>query len=57
VLNQVVASEMVRYLRYAQNAIVAQGIHRAPSPPRPRTTDPQGMIRENLVAERIVIES
>jgi bacterioferritin len=100
VLNQVVASEMVCYLRYTQNAIVAQGIHREQvaamfqehaaeelghfqrvsdrvnqlggSPDlnpatmtershteysAPADTDLQGMIRENLVAERIVIES
>jgi bacterioferritin len=100
VLNQVVASEMVCYLRYTQNAIVAQGIHREQvaamfqehaaeelghfqrvsdrinqlggSPDlnpatmtershteysAPEDTDLQGMIRENLVAERIVIES
>jgi bacterioferritin len=100
VLNQVVASEMVCYLRYTQNAIVAQGIHREQvaamfqdhaaeelghfqrvsdrinqlggSPDlnpatmterahtqysAPEDTDLQGMIRENLIAERIVIES
>jgi bacterioferritin len=100
VLNQVVASEMVCYLRYTQNAIVAQGIDReqvaamfqdhaaeelghfqrvadrinqlggtpdlnpATMMERahteyaaPDATDLQGMIRENLVAERIVIES
>ena len=100
VLNQVVASEMVCYLRYTQNAIVAQGIDREQvaamftdhaaeelghfqrvsdrinqlggSPDlnpatmterahteysAPEDTDLQGMIRENLVAERIVIES
>jgi bacterioferritin len=98
VLNEVVASEMVCYLRYTQNAIVAQGIDREQvaemfrdhaaeelehfqrvsdrinqlggSPDlNPATlterahsdystqanTDLQGMIRENLVAERIVI--
>jgi bacterioferritin len=98
VLNQVVASEMVCYLRYTQNAIVAQGIDREQvadmfsdhaaeelghfqrvsdrinqlggspdmnpatmteraqtSYSTPRDTDLQGMIRENLVAERIVI--
>jgi bacterioferritin len=101
VLNQVLASEMVCYLRYTQNAIVAQGIDREQvaamfqdhaaeelghfqrvsdrinqlggSPDmNPETlmqrahtqysapaddSDLQGMIRENLVAERIVIES
>ncbi len=100
VLNQVVATEMVCYLRYAQNAIVAQGIHREQvaamfrehadeeldhfkrvsdrinqlggSPDMdpatliarshteyttPEDTDLQGMIRENFVAERIVIET
>jgi bacterioferritin len=100
VLNQVLASEMVCYLRYTQNAIVAQGIDREQvasmfqnhaaeelghfqrvadrinqlggSPDMnpatmtarshteyaaPAETDLQGMIRENLVAERIVIES
>jgi bacterioferritin len=100
VLNQVVASEMVCYLRYTQNAIVAQGIDREQvasmfedhakeelghflrvsdrinqlggSPDlnpatmterahtqysAPEDTDLQGMIRENLIAERIVIES
>lgn len=100
VLNQVVASEMVCYLRYTQNAIVAQGIDREqvssmfvehaneelghfqrvadrinqlggnpdldPSTLKERAitdytiptddTDLQGMIRENLVGERIVIE-
>jgi bacterioferritin len=98
VLNEVVASEMVCYLRYTQNAIVAQGIDReqvaamfrdhaaeelghfhrvsdrvnqlggAPDMDpatltershtdysTPADTDLQGMIRENLVAERIVI--
>ena len=98
VLNQVVATEMVCYLRYSQNAIVAQGIDReqvasmftdhadeelghfqrvadrvnqlggspdmdpATMTERAQTdyatssdTDLQGMIRENLVAERIVI--
>jgi bacterioferritin len=98
ILNQVVASEMVCYLRYTQNAIVAQGIDREqvaamfrdhaaeelghfqrvsdrinqlggspdmnPATLRERAhtdystapnTDLQGMIRENLVAERIVI--
>lgn len=100
VLNQVVATEMVCYLRYMQNAIVAQGIHREQvsdlfkdhageeldhfkrvsdrvnqlggSPDMdpgtlvsrshteyetPLETDLQGMIRENFVAERIVIET
>jgi bacterioferritin len=100
VLNQVVASEMVCYLRYTQNSIVAMGIDREQvsamfvdhaneelghfqrvsdrinqlggSPDmNPATmmeraitdyvvpedeTDLQGMIRENLVGERIVIE-
>ncbi|HWD95410.1 MAG TPA: ferritin-like domain-containing protein [Acidimicrobiales bacterium] len=100
VLNQVVASEMVCYLRYTQNSIVAQGINREQvsamfvdhaeeelghfqrvsdrinqlggSPDlNPATlveraitdyvepddeTDLQGMIRENLVGERVVIE-
>lgn len=98
VLNQVVATEMVCYLRYTQNAIVAMGIDRVQvadmfqdhaaeelghfqrvsdrvnqlggSPDmNPATmteraitdystsddTDLQNMIRENLVAERIVI--
>src|SRR5580658_2065093 len=99
VLNQVVATEMVCYLRYTQNAIVAQGIDREqvasmfrdhateelghfqrvadrvnqlggspdmnPATMRERSstdyatpgsdTDLQGMIRENLIAERIVI--
>jgi len=98
ILNQVVASEMVCYLRYTQNAIVAQGIDREQvaemfrdhaaeelghfqsvsdrinqlggSPDMdpatlkerahtdystPPITDLQGMIRDNLVAERIVI--
>lgn len=101
VLNQVVASEMVCYLRYAQNAIVCQGIDREqvasmffdhaaeelghfqrvsdrinqlggspdlnPATMKERAhtdyaapdeeTDLQGMIRENLIAERIVIET
>jgi bacterioferritin len=101
VLNQVVASEMVCYLRYTQNAIVCQGIDREqvasmfqdhaaeelghfrrvsdrinqlggspdmnPATMKERAhteysapgddTDLQGMIRENLVAERIVIEA
>lgn len=101
VLNQVLASEMVCYLRYTQNAIIARGIDReqvaamftdhateelghfqrisdrinqlgglpdmnpATMTDRAHTeysapsddTDLQGMIRENLVAERIVIES
>ena len=100
VLNQVLASEMVCYLRYTQNAIVAQGINREQvasmftdhaaeelghfqrvsdrinqlggSPDMnpatmmerahteysaPAETDLQGMIRENIVAERIVIEA
>jgi bacterioferritin len=100
VLNQVIASEMVCYLRYTQNAIVAQGIDREQvsamfvdhateelghfqrvsdrinqlggSPDmNPATmmeraiteyveptdeTDLQGMLRENLLGERIVIE-
>ena len=100
VLNQVIASEMVCYLRYTQNSIVAMGIDREQvsamfvdhateelghfqrvsdrinqlggSPDmNPATmmeraitdyvvpedeTDLQGMIRENLVGERIVIE-
>ena len=100
-LNQVVASEMVCYLRYTQNAIVAQGIDREQvasmfedhaaeelghfqrvadrvnqlggSPDmNPATmmeraltnyfapddeTDLQGMLRENLIGERIVIEA
>ncbi len=100
VLNQVVASEMVCYLRYTQNSIVAQGINREQvsamfvdhaneelghfqrvsdrinqlggSPDmNPATmmeraitdyvvptdeTDLQGMLRENLAGERIVIE-
>jgi bacterioferritin len=100
VLNQVVASEMVCYLRYTQNSIVAQGIDREQvsamfvdhateelghfqrvsdrinqlggSPDmNPATlmeraitdyvvptdeTDLQGMLRENLLGERIVIE-
>ena len=99
VLNQVVATEMVCYLRYTQNAIVAQGIDReqvaglfrdhaaeelghfrrvservnqlggspdmnpAGMTDRSSTdystpaagTDLQGMIRENLIGERIVI--
>ena len=101
VLNQVVASEMVCYLRYTQNATVCQGINREqvasmfadhaaeelghfqrvsdrinqlggspdlnPATMKERAhtaysspaedTDLQGMIRENLVAERIVIET
>jgi bacterioferritin len=100
VLNQVVATEMVCYLRYTQNAIVAQGIDREQvaamfrehadeeldhfrrvsdrvnqlggNPDMdpatlvarshteyatPAETDLQGMIRENFVAERIVIET
>ncbi|HTX83010.1 MAG TPA: ferritin-like domain-containing protein [Streptosporangiaceae bacterium] len=101
VLNQVVASEMVCYLRYTQNAIVCQGINREqvasmffdhaaeelghftrvsdrinqlggspdlnPATMKERAhtaysspaedTDLQGMIRENLVGERIVIET
>jgi bacterioferritin len=101
VLNQVLASEMVCYLRYTQNAIVCQGIDREqvasmfqdhaaeelghfqrvsdrinqlggspdmnPATMKERAhteysapdddTDLQGMIRENLVAERIVIEA
>ncbi|GHJ40103.1 ferritin-like fold-containing protein [Streptomyces sp. TS71-3] len=100
VLNQIVATEMVCYLRYTQNAIVAQGIDREQvaamfrehadeeldhfrrvadrinqlggSPDMdpaslvarshteyaaPPDTDLQGMIRENFVAERIVIET
>ncbi|MFF3835201.1 ferritin-like fold-containing protein [Streptomyces sp. NPDC002458] len=100
VLNQVVATEMVCYLRYTQNAIVAQGINRQQvadlfrehageeldhfqrvsdrinqlggSPDMdpgtlvarshteyetPAETDLQEMIRENFVAERIVIET
>jgi bacterioferritin len=101
VLNQVVASEMVCYLRYMQNAIVAQGIDREqvasmfqdhaaeelghfqrvsdrinqlggspdlnPATMKERAhteysapdtdSDLQGMIRDNLIAERIVIES
>jgi bacterioferritin len=100
VLNKVVASEMVCYLRYTQNAIVAQGINREqvsamfvdhateelghfqrvsdrinqlggspdldPATLKERAiteyvepedpTDLQGMIRENLLGERIVIE-
>ena len=99
VLNQVLASEMVCYLRYTQNAIVAQGIDRQQvsslfeehageelghfnriadrinqlggSPDMnpatlkerayteyttPGQTDLQGMLRENLVGERVVIE-
>ena len=100
VLNQVVASEMVCYLRYTQNAIVCQGINREqvsamfvdhaseelghfqrvcdrinqlggspdlnPATMKERAittytepedeTDLQGMIRENLLGERIVIE-
>jgi bacterioferritin len=101
VLNQVVASEMVCYLRYTQNAIVCSGIDREqvatmfkdhateelghfqrvsdrinqlggspdmnPATMKERAhtdystpdeeTDLQGMIRENLVAERVVIEA
>jgi bacterioferritin len=101
VLNQVVASEMVCYLRYTQNAIVARGIDREqvsslfvdhateelvhfqrvsdrinqlggspdmnPATMKQRAitdysapdddTDLQGMLRENLVGERIVIEA
>jgi bacterioferritin len=101
VLNQVIASEMVCYLRYTQNAIVAQGIDREqvasmfqdhaaeelghfqrvsdrinqlggspdmnPATMKERAhtqyfapddeTDLQGMIRENLTGERIVIEA
>jgi bacterioferritin len=101
VLNQVVASEMVCYLRYTQNAIVCQGIDReqvasmfedhaaeelthfqrvsdrvnqlggspdlnpATMMQRAHTdysapsdeADLQGMIRDNLIAERIVIET
>jgi bacterioferritin len=101
VLNQVLASEMVCYLRYTQNAIIAHGIDReqvaslfenhaaeelghfqrvsdrinqlggspdmnpATMMERAHTeyfapaddSDLQGMIRENLVAERIVIEA
>lgn len=100
VLNQVVASEMVCYLRYTQNAIVCQGINREqvasmfedhareelghfqrvsdrinqlggspdlnPATLKDRAVtdysapkddaDLQGMIRQNLVGERIVIE-
>ncbi len=100
VLNQVVASEMVCYLRYTQNAIVCQGIDREqvaamfqdhaaeelghfrrvsdrinqlggspdlnPATMKERAvtdysapdddTDLQGMIRENLIGERVVIE-
>jgi bacterioferritin len=100
VLNKVIASEMVCYLRYTQNAIVAQGINREqvsamfvdhateelghfqrvsdrinqlggspdldPATLKKRAitdyvepddpTDLQGMIRENLLGERIVIE-
>lgn len=100
VLNKVVASEMVCYLRYTQNAIVAQGINREqvsamfvdhateelghfqrvcdrinqlggtpdlnPATMMERAitdyveptdvTDLQGMLRENLVGERVVIE-
>jgi bacterioferritin len=98
VLNQVLATELVCYLRYTQNAIVAQGIDREqvanmfsdhaseelghfqrvsdrinqlggspdmnPATMKERSqteysthsdTDLQGMIRDNLVAERIVI--
>jgi bacterioferritin len=101
VLNQVVATEMVCYLRYTQNAIVCQGIDREqvasmfedhaaeelghfqrvsdrinqlggspdlnPATMKERAhtdysapdqdTDLQGMIRENLIGERIVIEA
>jgi bacterioferritin len=101
VLNQVLASEMVCYLRYTQIAIIAQGIDREqvaslfqnhaaeelghfqrvsdrinqlggspdmnPATMKERAhteyfapdddTDLQAMIRENLVAERIVIEA
>jgi bacterioferritin len=101
VLNQVIASEMVCYLRYTQNAIVAQGIDREqvtsmfedhateelghfqrvsdrinqlggspdlnPATMKERAyteyvvpddaTDLQGMIRENLAGERVVIEA
>jgi bacterioferritin len=101
VLNQVLASEMVCYLRYTQNAIVAQGIDREqvasmfqdhateelghfqrvsdrinqlggspdmnPATMKERAhteysvpddeADLQGMIGENLIAERIVIEA
>jgi bacterioferritin len=100
VLQQVVASEMVCYLRYTQNAIVCQGINREqvadmfvdhakeelghflrvsdrinqlggqpdlnPATLKERAiteykapekdNDLQGMIRENLVGERIVID-
>jgi bacterioferritin len=101
VLNQVVASEMVCYLRYTQNALVAQGIDREqvaalfvdhateelghfqhiadrinqlggspdlnPTTMKERAitdywapdddTDLQGMLRQNLIGERIVIEA
>jgi len=101
VLNQVVASEMVCYLRYTQNSIVARGIDREqvsslfvdhaveelghfqrvsdrinqlggspdmnPATMKQRAitdysapdddTDLQGMLRENLIGERIVIEA
>lgn len=101
VLNTVVASEMVCYLRYTQNAIVCQGIAREqvasmfqdhaaeelghfqrvsdrinqlggspdlnPATMKERAhtqysapdddSDLQGMIRENLIGERIVIEA
>ncbi len=101
VLNQVLASEMVCYLRYMQNAIVCEGIDREqvanmfqdhaaeelghfrrvsdrinqlggspdmnPATMKERAhtqysapddeTDLQGMIRENLIGERIVIEA
>lgn len=101
VLNQIVASEMVCYLRYTQNSIVAQGINREqvsnmfvdhaaeelghfqrvsdrinqlggspdlnPATMKERAltdysapdddTDLQGMLRENLIGERIVIEA
>src|SRR5271154_516111 len=100
VLNKVIASEMVCYLRYTQNAIVAQGINREqvsamfvdhadeelghfqrvsdrinqlggtpdmnPATLKERAiteyvepddpSDLQGMIRENLLGERVVIE-
>ena len=100
VLNQVVATEMVCYLRYTQNAIVAQGIDREqvaemftdhaaeelghfqrvsdrvnqlggspdmnPATMKERSStdystpssdsDLQGMIRENLIAERIAVD-
>jgi bacterioferritin len=100
VLNQVVASEMVCYLRYTQNAIVCRGINREqvadmfvdhakeelghflrvsdrinqlggtpdlnPATMKERAiteykapdedTDLQGMIKENLIGERLVID-